>query len=384
MLETHPDRLHVAGGVSNSSARLNIVDSNGFGLANCFDGRCYQGKYQERDALYIHTKTGIKIVLISGGGKEGDEKFVKGNSYGCAYITEVNECAPSFVKEIFDRTLSSKNRKLFLDLNPKAPTHWFYEDLLKFHQENQQNNPNYGLNYEHFTLLDNCSFTDEKIREILSTYDHTSIWYKRDILGQRSNVEGIIYDMFNYEKHSYDDGGPGSPNFDFYFKRFFSIDYGTTNPFVILEIIEQTDLITGITYYYVDDCYYYDSAKHDRQKDDSQYVDDLREFVGNKRYTTIVLDPSAASFKVAARQKGFRIIDADNDVMSGIHLVSQLLQNNRLRFNKARCKPGFDEMASYIWDTKAAERGVEVPVKKFDHFEDALRYYCKTIIKVMR
>ena len=190
--------------------------------------------------------------------------------------------------------------------------------------------------------------------------------------------------MFNYERHTYDDGGPGAPNFDFFYRRYYSIDYGTTNPFVILEIIEQTDLITGITYYYVNDCFYYDSAKHDRQKDDSQYVDDLREFVGNKRYTTIVLDPSAASFKVAARRKGFRIIDADNDVANGIHLMSQLLQNNRLRFNCARCKPAFDEFASYVWDAKAAERGVEVPVKKWDHVMDSCRYWIMTIVKALR
>ena len=31
-LETHPEKIHLAAGVSLSAARMNILDSNGFGL----------------------------------------------------------------------------------------------------------------------------------------------------------------------------------------------------------------------------------------------------------------------------------------------------------------------------------------------------------------
>ncbi len=37
-------------------------------------GRCREGKYKDRDCVYVQTKTGEKIVLVSGGGKDGDEK----------------------------------------------------------------------------------------------------------------------------------------------------------------------------------------------------------------------------------------------------------------------------------------------------------------------
>ena len=112
MLETHKNRIHLIGGVSTATARLNILDCDGYGLFNYFEGRYRTGKYQNRDCVYVQTKTGEKIVLVSGGGKDGDEKLIKGNTYGMAYITEANECHPNFIKEVFDRTLSSDDRKL--------------------------------------------------------------------------------------------------------------------------------------------------------------------------------------------------------------------------------------------------------------------------------
>lgn len=82
MLENHPNKIHLVAGVSNATAKLNILDCDGYGLLNYFEGRCREGKYKDRDCVYVQTKTGEKIVLVSGGGKDGDEKLIKGNTYG--------------------------------------------------------------------------------------------------------------------------------------------------------------------------------------------------------------------------------------------------------------------------------------------------------------
>lgn len=196
LLEMHPNKLHLIAGVSIATAKLNIVDCDGFGITNFFSGRCREGEYKNRDCLYIATKTGEKIVLISGGGKNGDEKNIKGNTYGMAYITEANECHKNFIKEVFDRTLSSDMRKVIHDLNPKSPTHEYYTEVLNFHEEQQKNDNTYGLNYGHFTIVDNNSITDDKLRQVLKTYNKNDLWYKRDILGQRIQAEGLIYGQF--------------------------------------------------------------------------------------------------------------------------------------------------------------------------------------------
>lgn len=193
LLETHQNKIHLIGGVSGATAKLNILDCDGYGLLNYFEGRCRTGKYNDRECLYVKTKTGEKVVLVSGGGKDGDEKLIKGNTYGMAYITEANECHPKFIKEVFDRTLSSSNRKVFHDLNPKEPDHWYYTDVINFHEEEQKQDAGYGYNYGHFTIADNMSLSDDKIRGLLKTYQKNTVWYERDIKGKRAVAEGLIF-----------------------------------------------------------------------------------------------------------------------------------------------------------------------------------------------
>jgi len=196
LLENHKNKIHLVAGVSNATAKLNILDCDGYGLLNYFEGRCREGKYKDRDCVYVKTKTGEKVVLVSGGGKDGDEKLIKGNTYGMAYVTEANECHTKFLKEVFDRTLSSADRKVFHDLNPKEPEHWYYTDIIGFHEQQMKLNSEYGYNYGHFTLVDNMSLTDQQIKQALATYQKDTVWYERDIKGQRTVAEGIIFRYF--------------------------------------------------------------------------------------------------------------------------------------------------------------------------------------------
>ena len=193
-LENHPNKLHLIAGYDSSSARLNIIDCDGYGIANYFTGRSREGKYKNRDCIYVKCADGVeKILLVVGGGKENSYKTIKGNTYGMAYITEANECCKSFLKEVEDRTLSSDDRKIFHDLNPKAPNHWYYTEYLGFHEKQQEVVENYGYNYCHFNIFDNLSITNEKLKKLLLTYDKNSIWFKRDIIGERIASAGVLF-----------------------------------------------------------------------------------------------------------------------------------------------------------------------------------------------
>ena len=198
-LDKHPDRLHLAAGVSQSSAKMNIIDSDGFGLEWYFAGRCKMGQYNGRDALIIHSSTGEKVVIIAGGGDSRSASLIKGHSYGTAYITEVNECHKTFFQEVIDRTLASSKRQLFFDLNPKPPSHWFYAEFLDYQDTLKAQGKNDGYNYGHFTILDNKSIPQDALRDALSKYDRASIWYQRDILGKRTSASGRIYTSYNFK-----------------------------------------------------------------------------------------------------------------------------------------------------------------------------------------
>ena len=201
-IEMHPDKLHLAAGVTKAAATMNIIDSNGYGLLNYFEGRCRLGKYNKMECLYVKTKTGEKIVIISGGKDSDDYRGIKGNSYGSVYISEANECHKSFIKEAMDRTIASSNRKVFFDLNPKPPRHWFYAEILDYQDEMYEAGENEMYNFAHFTIWNNQSISDEALRIVLKTYDKTSMWYQADILGKRTASTGRIYTGYKYSEVS--------------------------------------------------------------------------------------------------------------------------------------------------------------------------------------
>jgi len=369
-LENHPNKLHLAAGVSISAVKLNILDSDGLGLTHIFKGRCREGQYKDRDALFIKTRTGEKIVLIAGGADNGSEAKIKGQTYGSVYITEANECCEAFVKECFARTLSSKDRKIFMDLNPKGPQHWFYVDLLNFYDKSFAEGLITGYNYGHFTVLDNLSMSDQQLRDLLLSYDRKSFWFVVDILGLRTAPEGVIYDMWSAIENTYTE--PPADGWKSVCTHYVGIDYGTSNATAFLDTWDD-----GTTYW-IDREYYYDGRKERKQKTDEQYADDLDAFLDGNRDAIIVVDPSAASFITVLRNRGYMIKEADNAVRDGLRVVSTLMNKRLIRVRADACPNLIREISGYVWDEKARMRGEEQPVKVDDHACDALRYVIKT------
>ena len=198
-LEETPDKYHLASGSTIGNAKLNIGVCNGFGLENLFRGRCRWGKYKDNEALYIQTRTGEKIVIFTGGAKGDSYKRILGNSYGLWIATEINEhfdsidSRISFVKVAQGRQIAAKKPFTLWDLNPCNPKAPIYADYIDKFRENGLAG---GYLYEHFTIMDNATITPERLAEIQSRYDPNTVWYRRDILGQRAVAEGLIYQEF--------------------------------------------------------------------------------------------------------------------------------------------------------------------------------------------
>lgn len=373
-----PDRIHLVTGATVATAKLNIGDSNGLGLEHIFRGRCKWGKYKGNEALFIKSKDRRReyIVIFAGGGKADSYKRIRGNSYGMWLATEINLHHKEMIKEAFNRQLAAKVRRVFWDLNPINPGAWIYREYIDRLPDMFPGQ----YNYQHFTLFDNATLTPERIEEVKRQYVPGSIWYKRDIDGERCAAEGLVYPMYidaieePYKAFEKLPNGEIKRNFTDYV---ISIDYGTMNPFAALKWVKGTD---GI--WHCIEEYYYSGRETNHQKTDPDYVRDMVDFTADHPTGDIrvIVDPSATSFKTAIRRssdRSFRVLDAINDVADGIQDTASCLQKRQgLVKISSECKRTIGEFGGYVWDE---DEESDKPLKENDHAMDALRYFCKTM-----
>lgn len=364
------DRIHLASGSTSANAKLNIGDCNGFGLEYIFRGRCKWSKFKGNECLRIKTANREYIVIFVGGSKADSFKKIRGNSYGMWIATEINLHHDSFIKDAFNRQLASKTRRVFWDLNPSSPANFIYKDYIDKFEET------YGerYNYEHFTIRDNASITEDRIRDIESQYDKNSVWYRRDILGERCNAEGLVYPMFNKDIHVVRKDAVQTEG-DYYV----SSDYGIQNATVFL--LWQKEV--GSKRWICLNEYYYSGRDNHYQKTVSEHVKGLIQMLNGIEPRAIIVDPSASALITEIRRKGYHVRRADNDVKEGIDDVSTMLANQLLAFCDC-CVNTIGEFGIYSWDEKASERGEDAPLKENDHAMDATRYFVRTKYLVRR
>lgn len=391
ILEKHPSKIHLIAGVSTSTARLNILDCDGYGMLNFFEGRCRTGQYQNRDCLYVQTPVGEKIVLVSGGGKDRDERLIKGNTYGTAYITEANECHPNFIQEVFDRTISSPNRKIFHDLNPKYSQHWYY-DILKFHEKQQLLNPNYGYNYGHFTIADNMSISDQQLRQILKTYDKSTVWYARDIKGERKAAEGLVYPYFanHTEEFLIDDPEEWRvSNCKRFYKIMIGVDFGGTKSHTAFKAV-------GITYdWYVVvlDEEHMDSVELDPDKLSRKFCDFVRRVQAKYGRSQTRADNEESvlirGLQNAVKREGLQttVLNAIKmQINDRIKLTTMLIAQKRM-FVARKCVHMIDAFQTAIYDPDKFE-DVRLDdgtsdIDSLDSFEYTIEVYYNQLIKAV-
>jgi PBSX family phage terminase large subunit len=340
-----PDRIHLATGSTAANAKLNIGDANGYGLEYLFRGRCRWTKYKGNEALVIRSHKRDYVVIFAGGAKADSFKKIRGNSYGMWIATEINLHHEDTIKEAFNRQLAARVRRVFWDLNPSAPGHWIYEHYIDKFPESM----GVRYNYQHFTIRDNATITPQRLAEIEAQYDAGSIWYRRDILGERCIAEGLVY---QFGEENITDVIPESGEY------YISIDYGTLNPFSAGLWCVNEDKAVRIAEYY------YSGRDMKEQKTDEEYCDEVEKLAGDRYIRAIVVDPSAASFITALRRRsGFSVRKANNDVLDGIRVTGRLLKNGKLKVHRS-CKDAIREFGLYRWDD---EKNSDQVIKENDH-----------------
>lgn len=316
----------------------------------------YRVKDHRADNMVEISKGGkTNFYYIFGGKDERSQDLIQGITLAGMLFDEVALMPESFVNQATARC-SAAGAKLWFNCNPEGPYHWFKTEYIEKAEEK-------NVIYLHFTMDDNLSLSEavkERYRRMYS-----GVFFKRYILGLWVMAEGIIYDMFDEKIHV---GDYKDMKFD---KYYVAIDYGTSNPctFGIYGV-------KGKVAYLLRE-YWYDSKTRGKQKTDSEYADDLITWLDGISPEIIYVDPSATSFIAELRKRKFKVVSANNDVLPGIRFVSMLLSTMRFFIDRT-CKNTIMEFTSYVWNTKAQERGEDEPVKQNDHTCDRNRYFLYT------
>ena len=299
------------------------------------------------------TKLYGRNIYFVGAHDEGSVRRIQGSTLAGAYVDEATCIPEPFWRMLLSR-LSVPGAQLFATCNPEGPAHWLKKSFIDRADE-------LDLIDWSFTLDDNPSL-DEKFKEELKK-EYTGMWYNRYILGLWSVAHGLIYDGYcplnTYEQPM------ESANY-----YVVGIDYGTTNATAAVLCAVKPNKWPQVR---VEAEYYYDSAKHGRSKGDDELAQDIYDFVQYKNVSAIYIDPAAASLKIELRKRDLPVLDALNDVIPGIKVTSKFISNKNIVIHRS-CKTLIEHMQSYAWDSKAADRGEDKPVKKNDHILDALRY----------
>lgn len=283
-------------------------------------------------------------ILLEGAHDARSESKIRGITLQGAYCDELTQFSEDFFSMLLSR-LRLPNAKLFATTNPDSPSHWLKANYIDRQEE---------LSFldVKFLLDDNTTLPEDYVTNIKAEY--TGIFYQRFIMGEWVLAEGLIYPMYREALES-----PPEQQAERYV---LSIDYGTLNAFAAL----LWGKYGGI--WYAVDGYYYSGREKGHLLTDEQYcnilVDKFKDY-GNEYYKLkTIVDPSAASFITALRQKHiFGVMQANNAVVDGIRNTATALQLGLIKID-----PQLDfwvkEAAGYIWDDT---EGQDRPVKVNDH-----------------
>ena len=279
--------------------------------------------------------------------------MIQGITLAGALLDEVALMPRSFVEQAVARC-SVAGSRLWFSCNPESPAHWFYQEWVRKAEEKK-------VLRLPFSMEDNPGLTPEVRERYRTMFQGT--FYRRFVLGEWVAAEGLVYDFL-------DESFWKEPPENGLVRWHISVDYGTANP-TSMGLWGQRD---GIWYRVKE--YYYNSREEHRQKTDEEYADDLAALAGGRSIQGVVVDPAAASFLETLRRRGWRVLPADNRVLSGIRLTARLLKAGKLVVC-AGCTAAIREFSLYHWDPDC--QGRDQVKKEHDHAMDEIRYFAATV-----
>ena len=364
------DNIHLVTAYSAEQAYRLIMDGDGFGLIHIFKGSCRTSHDDSGAHLLIKLPDGEKRVYWKGGGKADSHKAITGMSLGSVYFCEINLLHESMIQECFRRTYAAKDRWHIADLNPPSPADPCIKNVLNVQD----------TRFTHWTCRDNPILSEQRLAEIEAACRKSPFLYKRDWLGERVIPEGVIYWMFDPQRHILEKL-PDNMNI---IEAFVAGDGGTTDATSIGFYLVGRHRDTGEYRLFCVGNWYYnggqmamsDQARHIC----GEYLPYMRQKYG-VRENDIYIDPACKALRLEIEKFGLMTSGADNNghdvrgtskgLKVGIEMLQSAIHDGRfflVEDQRYGTEPFVKEAGLYCVN----ERGE--PVDAYNHVMDATRY----------
>lgn len=376
------DTSHLVVGYSSEQAYRLIFDGDGFGLTHIFKGFSRVSHDDSGAHLLVTCPDGsIKKIYWKGGGKADSHKAITGMSLGSVYFCEINLLHMDMIQECFRRTYAAKDRWLIADLNPPAPKHPVITQVFEVQD----------TKWMHWTCHDNPVLTPQRLKEIEEACSKSPFLYKRDWLGERAIPQGVIYFMFDQNKHVLN----YIPDRLAPVEMYFAGDGGTTDATSIgcYIVCDAGNPIAGSHYYVLLRVgnWHYDGASMAMSDQAKHIVGEFIPYMRGKyrmRESSIFIDPACKALRLEIEKLGLMTQGADNNahdvkgttkgLMCGIEMAQGALTNNRILFvddDRYGIVPLMTEFGLYCVDDKG------VPIDVYNHCCDEFRYGVNYFLK---
>ena len=368
------DNIHLVTAYSAEQAFRLIMDGDGMGLLHIFKGHCRTSHDDSGAHLLIHLPDGDKKVYWKGGGKADSHKAITGMSLGSVYFCEINLLHDSMVQECFRRTYAAKDRWHIADLNPPSPADPCIKNVLNVQD----------CRFIHWRCEDNPILTPERLAEIEAACKKSPFLYKRDWLGERVIPEGVIYWMFDKDKHvlnklpedfhpveafvAGDGGTTDATSIGFYIAGFFGDPYFGQKEYRLYRV----------------GTWYYDRGQMAMSDQAKAICGEFLPYMRNKyrmRETDIYIDPACKALRLEIEKFGLLTSGADNNAhdvkgsSKGLKVGVEMLQSG---FNDGHIFLVEDDR--YGTEPFVKEAGLYCvnehgdPVDAYNHAADEVRY----------
>lgn len=215
------------------------------------------------------------------------------------------------------------------DCNPAGPDHWLNLRCERgaMHRITSRHADNPTLSAEYLDSLSKLS----------------GVRRDRLYLGKWVGAEGLVYEQFNRSVHVVERLNE-SP------RVIVGVDDGTRNPFAALRCEVDADGNAHIK-----------AERYRAGLLESAKVQAVKSLAGGAE--VVLVDPAAAGLKLALRNSGLPVQDANNDVIAGICKVQDRFAANTLTIDSS-CTNLVKELQVYQWADNAKK---DVPIKEMDH-----------------